>query len=145
MVPGSPATYSFGPWRVGRGNNRPAPSGSDADNSGVWSWDKFVAGESDSLQGWWPMRRIYTITGGLTLADTDRPWWAVDVGNQGNYVLDAADGRTFGVLSYWHADGGNHNNMLRIQTIGTASNRDGIGARVEVSVGGAKLWQRQAI
>src|SRR5207245_1416281 len=78
--------------------------------SGVWSWDKFVAGESDSLQGWWPMRRIYTITGGLTLADTDRPWWAVDVGNQGNYVLDAADGRTFGVLSYWHADGGNHNN-----------------------------------
>ena len=39
-------------------------------------------------------------------------------------------------------DGGNHNNVLRVQTIGTISNRDGIGARVEVSVhGGAKLWQ----
>jgi hypothetical protein len=32
--------------------------------------------------------------------------------------------------------------MLRVQTIGTASNRDGIGARVDVAVhGGANLWQ----
>ena len=39
-------------------------------------------------------------------------------------------------------DGGNRNNVLRVQTIGTASNRDGIGARVEVAVhGGANLWQ----
>jgi len=39
-------------------------------------------------------------------------------------------------------DGGNRNNVLRVQTIGTASNRDGIGAHVEVSVhGGARLWQ----
>ncbi len=39
-------------------------------------------------------------------------------------------------------DGGNRNNVLRVQTIGTVSNRDGIGARVEVSVhGGARLWQ----
>jgi enediyne biosynthesis protein E4 len=39
-------------------------------------------------------------------------------------------------------DGGNRNNMLRVQTVGTASNREGIGARVEVSVrGGARLWQ----
>jgi hypothetical protein len=39
-------------------------------------------------------------------------------------------------------DGGNRNNMLRVQTIGTASNRDGIGARIDVAVrGGAGLWQ----
>src|SRR5713101_684408 len=39
-------------------------------------------------------------------------------------------------------DGGNRNNVLRVQTIGTASNRDGIGARVDVAVrGGASLWQ----
>ena len=39
-------------------------------------------------------------------------------------------------------DGGNQNNVLRVQTIGTTSNRDGIGARVEVTVRGApKLWQ----
>jgi enediyne biosynthesis protein E4 len=38
-------------------------------------------------------------------------------------------------------DGGNRNNVLRIQTVGTTSNRDGIGARVEVTVGGARRWQ----
>jgi hypothetical protein len=39
-------------------------------------------------------------------------------------------------------DGGNTNHVLRVQTIGTTSNRDGIGARVDVTVsGGAKLWQ----
>jgi hypothetical protein len=39
-------------------------------------------------------------------------------------------------------DGGNRNNVLRVQTIGTASTRDGIGAHVEVSVhGGGRLWQ----
>src|SRR4026209_1053225 len=39
-------------------------------------------------------------------------------------------------------DGGNRNHMLRVQTIGTASNRDGIGARIDVAVhGGANLWQ----
>jgi hypothetical protein len=31
-------------------------------------------------------------------------------------------------------DGGNRNHMLRIRTVGTASNRDGIGARVTISV-----------
>jgi hypothetical protein len=39
-------------------------------------------------------------------------------------------------------DGGNRNNMLRVQTVGAASNRDGIGARVDVAVrGGGDLWQ----
>src|SRR5207249_1107955 len=75
-INGTPSTYSWGPWRIGRGNNFPSVTGSAADNSGLWDWDHFVGGESDSLQGWWPMRRVYSITGGLTLADTDRPWWA---------------------------------------------------------------------
>jgi len=39
-------------------------------------------------------------------------------------------------------DGGNANNALRIQTVGTTSNRDGIGARVELTLpGGGKPWQ----
>ena len=39
-------------------------------------------------------------------------------------------------------DGGNRNNVLRVRTVGSASNRDGIGARVEVTLqGGGKLWQ----
>jgi hypothetical protein len=39
-------------------------------------------------------------------------------------------------------DGGNANNLLRVQTIGTSSSRDGIGARVEVTPErGPKMWQ----
>ena len=39
-------------------------------------------------------------------------------------------------------DGGNRHNWLRVKTIGTRSNRDGIGARVEIDLGGGvKRWQ----
>jgi hypothetical protein len=38
-------------------------------------------------------------------------------------------------------DGGNQNDLLRVKTVGTLSNRDGIGARVTVNrAGAAKLW-----
>jgi enediyne biosynthesis protein E4 len=37
-------------------------------------------------------------------------------------------------------DGGNQNNLLRIKTVGTTSNRDGIGARIVVKSGNQKLW-----
>jgi hypothetical protein len=38
-------------------------------------------------------------------------------------------------------DGGNQNNMLRIKTVGTASNRDGIGAKVTLKLADQrKLW-----
>ena len=39
-------------------------------------------------------------------------------------------------------DGGNANNAVRVQLVGRAANRDGIGARVELTLaGGAKPWQ----
>ena len=38
-------------------------------------------------------------------------------------------------------DGGNGNHLLRIRTVGTVSNRDGIGARIDVTAGGATRWQ----
>jgi hypothetical protein len=39
-------------------------------------------------------------------------------------------------------DGGNGGNLIRIRTIGTTSNRDGIGARVDVTAaGGRRAWQ----
>jgi hypothetical protein len=37
-------------------------------------------------------------------------------------------------------DGGNRNRALRVRTVGTASNRDGIGARVTVTAAGARQW-----
>ena len=38
-------------------------------------------------------------------------------------------------------DGGNANNLLRVKTVGVDSNRDGIGARVEVTTGSQMRWQ----
>ena len=38
-------------------------------------------------------------------------------------------------------DGGNANTLLRVRTVGVESNRDGIGARVEVSAAGDTRWQ----
>ena len=38
-------------------------------------------------------------------------------------------------------DTGGANNMIRVRTIGVDSNRDGIGARVEVTAGGNTRWQ----
>src|SRR5258706_2324071 len=97
------APYCYGPWHIGTGPNSPG----SGNPNGIWDWDTFASGESDSLQGWWPIRLSYLITGDLAIADTDRPWWAVDIGNQGNYVSNShQQRRTFGVTGYWHVDGG---------------------------------------
>jgi hypothetical protein len=79
-------------------------------NNAFWDWENSVGIQApDSLHGWWPIHRQYNSTGGLTLVDSDRPWWAIDHGNIGNYVISqgTAAKRTFGVVGYWHADPGN--------------------------------------
>ena len=38
-------------------------------------------------------------------------------------------------------DGGNVNNLLRVKTVGVDANRDGVGARVEVTAGSQTRWQ----
>ena len=56
--------------------------------------------------------------------------------------LDLLTSANHGPAALMRNDGGNRHNALRIRTIGSASNRDGIGARVEVTVeGGARSWQ----
>ncbi|HET9651083.1 MAG TPA: hypothetical protein VFP36_02775, partial [Usitatibacter sp.] len=75
----------------------------------IWDWDNSVGIQAaDSLQGWWPLRRQYNSTGGLTLTDDQRPWWAIDHGNLANYVISAQSSakRTFGVVGIWHGDPG---------------------------------------
>ncbi len=91
----------------------------DPDNA-IWDWDHSTGlsnhGVGDSLTGWWPMRRVYGIAGGLTLPDASRPWWAIDIGNQANYVMNLGPGgkRTKGVVGVWHADAGtNAGNAVR--------------------------------
>ena len=63
-----------------------------------------------------------------------------DIDNDGD--LDVLVTANNGPARLFRNDGGNRNNAIRIRTIGTRSNRDGIGARVEVSLRGApRRWQ----
>ena len=62
-----------------------------------------------------------------------------DVDNDGD--LDIIVTTNNGPAHLFRNDGGNRNHVLRVRTVGTASNRDGIGARVEVSLGGVRRWQ----
>ncbi len=100
------------PWAIQANHgdpNTPATAGyrPSVNNLSNWDFDSFNAGETDSLQGWWPARALYTITGGLTLPDKSRPWWAIEHGNQANYVLNSRhQNRTTGVIGVWHVDGG---------------------------------------
>src|SRR5262249_45691989 len=94
-------------WNVFTGNYFPGVV--DPTNA-FWGFDNTAGIQAvDSLQGWWPIRRQYNSTGGLTLPDDQRPWWCIDHGNIGNYVIsqNVSAKRTFGVVGYWHADPGN--------------------------------------
>ncbi len=106
----NPAYAGSNYWSIGVGNYRPL-AGGDNSRYGYWDFDVLVHG--DSLQGWFPARRRYTTTGGITLPDDQRPWWAIDVGNQINYVGKSGPAgaygqkRTVGVIGCWHPDPGN--------------------------------------
>jgi hypothetical protein len=62
-----------------------------------------------------------------------------DEDNDGD--LDVLVSTNDGPAVLYRNDGGNQNRFLRVKTIGTKSNRDGIGSRVTVTLpGGARLW-----
>jgi hypothetical protein len=63
-----------------------------------------------------------------------------DFDNDGD--LDVLVNTNNGPAVLYRNDGGNRNRFLRVQTIGTRSNRDGIGARVTVALpGGGTAWR----
>ena len=99
-LPGTPGGY--GPYHIGRGpNNGPLSA------NGVWTFDHFQGGETDSLQGWWPIGLPYQSAVLTSSGDRDRPFFGLDYGNQGNYTINqGSPKRTFGVTSYWHRDQG---------------------------------------
>ncbi len=101
----NPGYASSNYWSIGVGARRPNSGGGNS-SYGYWGWDQ--APQGDSLQGWWPVRHPYTSTGGRTLPDVSRPWWALDIGNQVNYVINQGPGqrRTMGVVGVWHVDPG---------------------------------------
>ncbi len=106
-VPGTPGGY--GPYHVGRGPHRilNGALGSASDWNGTWDFDHFQNGETDSLQGWWPIQAPFGSRGPTDFDDNLRPWFSLDYGNQGNYVIpQGSPKRTFGVVGYWHRDPG---------------------------------------
>lgn len=62
-----------------------------------------------------------------------------DLDNDGD--LDVVVTANGGRARLLRNDGGNDNGMLRVRTIGTSSNRDGLGARIEIAAGGETRWQ----
>ncbi|HTO91005.1 MAG TPA: hypothetical protein VMJ70_07730, partial [Candidatus Sulfotelmatobacter sp.] len=110
FVPGKVTATNY--WGLGVGNFRVYSS--NAADYGYWGWDNDAVHDNiaevhgDSLFGWWPYRNIMPNTGGLTLTDDQRPWWAIDIGNNVNSIVsqDAAHKRTFGVVGVWHRDNG---------------------------------------
>ena len=51
-----------------------------AGSGAMWDWENPVKG--DSLQGWWPQRALYIASGNQLRPDENRPWWAIDIGNE---------------------------------------------------------------
>jgi len=111
----NPAYATSNYWSIGVGDRRPAGTfgalKSDipavkAEDTGYWDWENPVHG--DTLQGWWPMRHLYTSFFIANLNDKFRPWHAIDIGNTISYVISQGPGyqRTFGVTSAWHEDPG---------------------------------------
>jgi hypothetical protein len=63
-----------------------------------------------------------------------------DIDNDGD--LDVLVTTNGGPAILWRNDGGNGNRFLKIKTVGSKSNRDGIGAQVRVKLPGGTLWQQ---
>jgi hypothetical protein len=112
----NPAYAGSNYWSVGVGDGQVKPGG-----TGYWDWETAVNG--DSLQGWWPTRFFWTVTGGLTPNDIDRPWFAIEQANAINGFVPGAPGpngqrRTEGVVGVWHSDPGNTVDPIVLTTPG---------------------------
>jgi enediyne biosynthesis protein E4 len=76
---------------------------------------------------------------GFALKKPSRSLSTADIDNDGD--LDLLIGNVGQTADLLRNDGGNNNNSLSIRTVGSKSNRDGIGARLRLTVGGKVLLQ----
>jgi hypothetical protein len=63
-----------------------------------------------------------------------------DIDNDGD--LDVLTTTNGGPSVLWRNDGGNANDFLKVKTVGTKSNRDGIGTQVRVKLPAGTLWHQ---
>jgi hypothetical protein len=112
----------YGPYKVGRGPNRPSILNGPTSNpgyNGVWDFDRWQVSEvKDSLQGWWPLARPFQSAGASDFPDYRRAFFAHDYGNQANYVINQGLKRTFGVVGVWHRDEGDNAVLSGTNVIG---------------------------
>ena len=106
----NPSWTGWGPFHVGRGGYRvstwPA-SANTIDNNGYWDFDRFNAGEADTLQGWNSVPHPYSSISGYVGNDRqNRYFLCKDWGNAGNHRGNSFGKKSYGVISYWHQDGG---------------------------------------
>jgi hypothetical protein len=151
-------TGGYGPSRVGRGEY-PLGIGPATQHDGVWDFDHFGAAtpaqggfparaaENDSLMGWWPLARPFQSGDAVSSDDRARPFYGLDYGNFGNYVINqGSPRRTFGVTGYWHRDVGRNSLPLADSVAGvlTVAGIGGVvpGPNVEWKPigGGASAW-----
>ena len=128
------ATGGYGPYHIGRGDNRPG-IGPGTSYNGIWDWDHFQPGETDTLMGWWPVARPYQGPD-VQADDKKRPFFGLDYGNLGNYVINQGLKRTFGVTGYWHRDVGRNSQPLP----DTGSVVPGPNVQWRPLSGGASAW-----
>jgi len=76
---------------------------------------------------------------GFALKKPSRSLSAADIDNDGD--LDLLIGNVGQTADLLRNDGGNNSNSLSIRTVGSKSNRDGIGARLKLTIGGKVLLQ----
>jgi hypothetical protein len=114
----NPAWTGWGPFHVGRAGNGTTTGGYrvstwptspvNIENNGYWDFDRFNGGETDTLQGWNSVPHPYSSISGNVSGDRATRWFfCMDWGNSGNHKGNSFGKKTYGVISYWHVDGGN--------------------------------------
>jgi len=106
----NPSWTGWGPFHVGRGGyrvNTYPTSPNTIDNNGYWDFDRLNPGEADTLQGWRSVAHPFSSISGFVGNDRATRWFfCMDWGNAGNHKGNSFGKKSYGVISYWHVDGG---------------------------------------
>ena len=124
-------------WSIWSGSSKTGVYHRPPARGGMWDFEPpYGDVRGDSLQGWWSYRNQMTGTGGLVIPDYNRPWRAIDYGNNANYVFGSGK-KTLGVVGVWHVDSGN--TVVPPASTNWTGETDG-GVKWAPLTGGASAW-----